>query len=101
MPTMNANHERNIPVHKRTLLTIFLIALAAVVAATATAASNGRKASKKAPVQVQVFSPQQGDIAGRQSKGFFVDLALRYPSLAAGGGGFTLQGPQTPRPPAQ
>ena len=82
--------------HKRTLLTaLSLVALAAVVAATATAASNGRKASKKAPVQVQVFSPQQGDIAGRQSKGFFVDLALRYPSIAASGADFQLTGPAT------
>ena len=84
--------------HKRTLLTaLSLVALAAVVAATATAASNGKKASKKAnsAVQVEVFSPQKGDIAGQQSKGFFVDLALRYPSLAASGAGFQLTGPTT------
>jgi hypothetical protein len=51
---------------KRTLLTaIALVALAAVVAATATAA-NGRKASKKAgsAVQVEVFAPREGDVAG-------------------------------------
>ena len=45
--------------HKRTLLTaLSLVALAAVVAATATGAANGQKtASKKAasPVQVEVF----------------------------------------------
>ena len=74
--------------HKRTLLTILsLLALAAVVAATAAAASNSKTTSKKAAsaVQVDVFSPRTGDVAGRQSKGFFVDLALRYPSLAASG----------------
>ena len=82
---------------KRTLLTaIALVALAAVVAATATAA-NGRKASKKAgsAVQVDVFAPREGDVAGKLSKGFFVDLALRYPSLAASGADFQLTGPTT------
>jgi hypothetical protein len=82
---------------KRTLLTaIALVALAAVVAATATAA-NGRKASKKAgsAVQVDVFAPREGDVSGKLSKGFFVDLALRYPSLAASGADFQLTGPTT------
>ena len=81
--------------HKRTLLTaLSLIAVAAVIAATATAAAN-KRASKKAasPVGVQVFAPRTGDIAGKQSKGFFVDLALRYPSLAASGADFQLTGP--------
>ena len=85
--------------HKRTLLTtLFLVALAVVVAATGTAAANGKKtASKKAnsPVQVEVFAPRTGDIAGKQNKGFFVDLALRYPSLAASGADFQLTGPAT------
>jgi hypothetical protein len=84
--------------HKRTLITaLFLVALAAVVAATATAATNGKSASKNAasPVQVQVFAPMTGDVAGKQSKGFLVDLALRYPSLAASGADFQLTGPTT------
>ncbi len=85
--------------HKRTLLTVLsLVALAAVVAATATAATDGKKnASKKAnsPVQVQVFAPRSGDVAGKQSKGFLVDLALRYPSPAASGADFQLTGPTT------
>ena len=84
--------------HKRTLLTaLSLVALAAVVAATATAAATGKSATKKAnsPVQVEVFSPRNGDVAGKQSKGFFVDLALRYPSLAASGADFQLTGPAT------
>ena len=83
--------------HKRTLLTaLSLVALAAVVAATATAAA-GKSASKRAAsaVQVEVFSPGHGDVAGKQSKGFFVDLALRYPSIAASGADFQLTGPTT------
>ena len=81
--------------HKRMLLTVLsVVVLAAVVVATATAAGNG-SASKKAasPVQVEVFAPRKGDVAGRQSKGFFVDLALRYPSFAASGADFQLTGP--------
>ena len=64
--------------HKRTLLTaLLLVALAAIVAATATAAAKRQTATKKAnsAVQIEVFSPRNGDIAGKQSKGFFVDLA--------------------------
>src|SRR5438477_12829899 len=89
---------RRFPMHKRTLLTaLSLVALAAVVAATATAATTGKSASKKAnsPVQVEVFSPRNGDVAGKQSKGFLVDLALRYPTLAASGADFQLTGPTT------
>jgi hypothetical protein len=86
--------------HKRTQLTaLSLVALAAVVAATATAATNGKKNASNtkanAPVQVQVFAPRSGDVAGKQSKGFLVDLALRYPSLAASGADFQLTGPTT------
>src|SRR6266480_3825089 len=94
MPPMN----KETPMHKRTLLTaLSLVALAAVVAATATAAANRKTASKRAnsPVQVEVFAPRTGDVAGKQSKGFFVDLALRYPSLAASGADFQLTGPTT------
>ena len=82
---------------KRTLLTaIALVALAAIVATTA-AAANGRKASKGASsaVQVDVFAPREGDVSGKLSKGFLVDLALRYPSLAASGADFQLTGPTT------
>ncbi len=83
--------------HKRTLIiALSLVVLATVVAATAAAAASRQKSvSKKAasPVQVEVFAPRTGDVAGRQSKGFFVDLALRYPSLAASGADFQLTGP--------
>jgi len=87
--------EKEIPVHKRTLLTVLsLLALATVV--TATAAASGRASTKAvSPVQVEVVAPRTGDIGGRQSKGFLVDLALRYPSLAASGADFQLTGPAT------
>jgi hypothetical protein len=81
---------------KRTLLTtLVLVALATVAVATATAAASGKTASKTAAsaVQVEVFSPRSGDVAGKLSKGFLVDLALRYPSLAASGADFQLTGP--------
>ena len=84
--------------YKRTLLIVLsLVALAAVVATTATAAATGVMASRKATsaVGVQVLSPRNGDLAGKQSKGFVVDLALRYPSLAASGADFQLTGPTT------
>jgi hypothetical protein len=84
--------------HKRTLLTaLSLVALAVVITTTAAAGANGKIASKKAasPVQVEVFAPRTGDVAGKQSKGFLVDLALRYPSLAASGADFQLTGPTT------
>jgi hypothetical protein len=83
--------------HKRTMLIVLsLVAVAAVAAASATAA-GARKASKKADpaVQVEVFSPRKGDLAGKGSRGFFVDLAVRYPSLAASGADFQLTGPAT------
>jgi hypothetical protein len=81
--------------HKHATFIVFaLVALATVLAAGAAAAS-GKPASKNAnpPVQVEVVSPRPGDVAGKQSKGFFVDLALRYPSLAASGADFQLTGP--------
>ena len=88
----------------RNLTIRHLPALLAVAAATAllagtTAATAGGSSPAKAgkpptqPVNVTVFSPRQGDVAGKESKGFFVDLALRYPSLASSGAGFQLTGP--------
>ena len=63
----------------------------AIVAGSASSASAAKPT--KAPVKVSVLSPRAGDVAGKESKGFFVDLALRYPSLAASGAGFQLTGP--------
>ena len=76
-----------------------ILSLVALAVAATSASANGKspayggKAAASAPVNVTVFSPQQGDVAGKDSKGFFVDLAVRYPSLASSGAGFQLTGP--------
>ena len=74
------------------LLVLSLLALAATAGATAATASQA-SATANPPVNVTVFAPQTGDVAGKESRGFFVDLALRYPSLASSGAGFQLTGP--------
>jgi len=86
--------KRRFKMPKRTMfIALSVIALTAVFAATGVA-GNG-KISKKADsaVQVEVLAPRDGDIAGKQSKGFVVDLALRYPSPTASGADFQLTGP--------
>jgi hypothetical protein len=91
------NREKELPVQKRTILiSIALLALAAVVA-TGAAAAYGKATSRKVgtAVAVQVFAPQKNDVAGKQSKGFLVDLALRYPNLPSSGADFQLTGPTT------
>jgi len=84
---------------KRTLLLALSLAaaLAAVAAAGGTAAYSPRAAARKAkaPVQVQVLAPRPGDVAGKESKGFLVDLAIQYPSLGSSGADFQLTGPGT------
>jgi hypothetical protein len=74
-------------------------ATAVLVGSLAAAASGGPTApaqkSAAPPVNVTVFSPREGDIAGRESRGFFVDLAIRYPSVASSGANFQLTGPGT------
>jgi hypothetical protein len=79
---------------RKLLLAFSLLTLAAVATAGATAAT-GKHASAKAdaPVNLQVFAPRPGDTAGKASKGFFVDLAVQYPSLASSGADFQLTGP--------
>jgi hypothetical protein len=84
---------------KRYLLSILSLVAFAATAVTITGSASGkspaygRKATASAPVNVTVFSPRQADVAGKESKGFFVDLALRYPSPASSGAGFQLTGP--------
>ena len=82
---------------RRLLFSITVLALAGAVATGATTAAAGKRARAKAgsPVKVQVFAPRPGDVVGKQSKGFFVDLALQYPSLASSGADFQLTGPGT------
>ena len=79
---------------RKLFLAFSLLTLAAVATAGATAAA-GKHASAKAnpPVNLQVFAPRSGDTAGKASKGFFVDLAVQYPSLASSGADFQLTGP--------
>jgi hypothetical protein len=83
--------------HTRTLL--FTLSVLAVLAVTATAAATTTapraRAKAKPPVQVQVLAPRPGDVAGKQSKGFLVDLAIQYPSLGSSGADFQLTGPGT------
>src|SRR5262249_39829584 len=81
---------------RKLFASLSVVAFAVVVAAGGTAAA-GKYPSAKAgqPVKVQVFAPRPGDEAGKASKGFFVDLALQYPSLASSGADFQLTGPAT------
>jgi hypothetical protein len=81
---------------RKLFLTFYIVAFAAAAAAGATAAT-GKHASARAnqPVNLQVFAPRSGDTAGKASKGFFVDLAVQYPSLASSGADFQLTGPTT------
>jgi hypothetical protein len=72
------------------LLTLAVAALVATAGATAATRASGKA---KPPVDVTVLSPREGDVAGEESKGFVVDLAVRYPSLASSGAGFQLTGP--------
>jgi hypothetical protein len=80
-------------VRKRHLLiALALVALAAAAGATGAAGKRAPRKSKP-PVNITVFAPRADDVAGKESKGFFVDLAVRYPSLASSGADFQLTGP--------
>jgi hypothetical protein len=81
--------------HTRKLLMTFYVAALAAAAAAGATAGTGRHAATKAdaPINLQVFAPRPGDTAGKASKGFFVDLAVQYPSLASSGADFQLTGP--------
>jgi hypothetical protein len=77
---------------KHHLFLVFaLLALAAT--AGATAANGTQRAVADPPVKLQVFAPRVGDVVGKASKGFVVDLAAQYPSLASSGADFQLTGP--------
>lgn len=79
--------------YRQLFLVMSLVALAVVGGASA--ATGKRSARTATPVGVEVFAPRAGDVAGKASKGFFVDLAVRYPSLASSGADFQLTGPRT------
>ena len=79
---------------RKRILPIALTALglaAAVAVPAATAAHASSKANS--PVKVEVFAPRPGDAAGEASKGFVIDLAAQYPSLASSGAQPQLTGP--------
>ena len=78
---------------RKLLMALSFVALAA--AAAGATAATGKPGSAKAdpPVKVQVFAPRPGDVVGKQSRGFFIDLALEYPSLASSGADLQLTGP--------
>jgi hypothetical protein len=79
---------------RKLLMTFYVVAFAAAAAAGATAATGKHASAKADPaVNLQVFAPRSGDTAGKASKGFFVDLAVQYPSLASSGADFQLTGP--------
>ncbi len=81
---------------KRHLLLAFSVALvvtAGSITVTASGKTPPRGKTASPPVNVTVFAPRKGDIAGKDSKGFLVDLAVRYPSLASSGADFQLTGP--------
>jgi hypothetical protein len=81
---------------RKLLVTFYAIAFAAAAATGATAATGKHASAKATPAaRVQVFAPRPGDTAGKASKGFFVDLAVQYPSLASSGADFQLTGPTT------
>ncbi len=89
-----------IPQHilRRSRAVPVLAAATAVLVGSITASASGEPTAPTQkrvtpPVNVTVFSPREGDVAGRESRGFFVDLALRYPSVASSGASFQLTGP--------
>lgn len=88
------------PTFRRLQALPVLAAATAVLVGSLAATASGKPAAPTAkraapPVTVTVFSPRKGDVAGKESRGFFVDLALRYPSVASSGAGFQLTGPGT------
>jgi hypothetical protein len=93
--TIGKRRRERPTVRKRMLFLV--VSLAALTAAAGATAATGKRAAANAgpPVKVQVFAPRPGDAVGKQSKGFLVDLAIQYPSLAASGADFQLTGPGT------
>ncbi|MDI3405656.1 hypothetical protein [Streptomyces cavernicola] len=92
--------------HKPSKRALFAAATAGVVAAaTAVAAAvaapesdNAARPKDDRPVEVEVFAPAEGDVAGAEGKGWFVDLEVSYPGgpdglRQAGFSGAQLTGP--------
>ena len=81
---------------RRLLVPILVLAVAGVLVAVAGASAQkgNPKLEKQQPVKIQVFAPGDGDTAGKASKGFFVDLAAGFPTLASSGADYQLTGPK-------
>lgn len=79
---------------RRFLVPVLSLVLAGSLAAVAAAATGKTLARAAEPVSVTVFAPGAGDVAGKASKGFFVDLAVKYPSAGSSGADFQLTGPK-------
>ena len=73
-------------------IALTVLGLAATIAVPATSAAHA-SARIDGPVKVEVFAPRPGDAAGEASKGFIIDLAAQYPSLASSGAQPQLTGP--------
>ena len=73
-------------------IALALLGLGVAIAAPAAGAAPA-SAKVDSPVKVQVFAPRPGDAAGEASKGFVIDLAAQYPSLASSGADLQLTGP--------
>lgn len=57
-------------------------------------AARAQTASASSGVEVELFAPESGDVAGRSAKGFFVDLEAKFPTgVAATGAREELSGP--------
>src|SRR5215471_5354819 len=78
---------------KRYLILAFcLIALASTAGGARAIAKEPSRVASTA-VKVNVLAPRMGDVVGKASKGFLVDLAVQYPSLASSGADDQLTGP--------
>ena len=81
---------------RKLLVAFYLVAFAAVAATGATAATGKHSIGQGRPARQGAGLRAASRRRGRQaSKGFFVDLAVQYPSLASSGADFQLTGPAT------
>jgi len=78
---------------KRYLILALGLVVLAATAGSARAIAKGPSRVASAPVKVNVLAPRMGDVVGKASKGFLVDLAVQYPSLASSGADDQLTGP--------
>lgn len=83
---------RNLLTHRRARMAGIVVATAAVLVPTVASASS----NDGPPVKLEVFAPEQGDNAGLEGRGWFVDLKAEFPERTltqAGFSGLQLTGP--------